>query len=129
VETELILEFWERLRGFDQWPLTEGKVRSSAVHRTTLRGKGGRLVDSWRTVLEVEWTDPDGLQRTRKIGLRAVSSDFNSIGSTNLSVRYKPTDYSKFFVREELRQKVLRQTMIWLAVLISLALILASKSR
>jgi hypothetical protein len=120
----MILEIWERLRGFDKWPQVEATIQSSAVEKATRLRKGSR-VDEWKTVYEIAWTDPAGLLQRKQMALPGMSRDLNLIDGVGISVRYKPTDYSKFFIREELRRRILKEALLGLPFLIALVLLLA----
>ena len=103
----MLIEIWERLRGYDKWIQTEAKVESSNV-RETLDAESGGIAYSCEDVLI--WADQQGGNQRAYFAVSDDSSLYQLISGDLFSIRYNPADPDQYYLRELLRARVRRTT-------------------
>jgi len=110
----MLIELWERLRGYNKWIETEAKVESSKV-RETLDAESGGILYSCEDVLV--WADQQGENQRAYFAVRDVSPLYQLIGGEAISIRYNPAEPDQYYLRELLQARV-RRTVIQVAIAI-----------
>jgi Protein of unknown function (DUF3592) len=126
----MLIEIWERLRGYDKWTKTEATVQSSElVDRLAdpRKTKGvWRLLLSypwgaWQSNCSIGWTDASGAPHIAKYAAAENSALYQKYEGQRVSIRYNPANPGDYYLRELLLQRVffafLRTTiLLWLAL-------------
>lgn len=90
----MLIEIWERLRGYDKWIETEAKVESSKVKKTATYG------NSWASEDELAWTDRSGKTQRARFNVPDGSPLFQLIGGETVMIQYDPTEPDRYYFRE-----------------------------
>jgi hypothetical protein len=113
----MLIEIWERLRGYDKWIETEAEICRPDVEETIHHGRGGPTV-SYSSVDELMWTDLNGERQYAMFSVPQESPLFQMAGGEKVTIRYNPKEPEAFYYRDLLRSRirdVFRNTLILLA--------------
>jgi len=113
----MLIEIWERLRGYDKWIETEARVRSSNVERTSRKVKGGRQ-DVWIVTNSILWTPRQGQIQCADFNLADISLPKHFDVGEAVTIRYNPEEPSIYYLRE-LFLLNLRRRIKWTALLLA----------
>jgi hypothetical protein len=107
----MIVEFWERLRGYDKWIETEATVESAklidGLRRT--RPAWWRLLlnpdilisfFSWHAQCAMAWTDVSGGRHTTDYEVSEQDPLFQKFEGQKVLIRYNPTRPDDYYVQE-----------------------------
>ena len=101
----MLIELWERLRGYDKWIETQATIRSSTEQKTEEYYRGQKY-DVFSSDDELAWTDAQGVERTAELNVAEDSPLFQLIGGETVTIRYNPSDPDRFFYPDLLRGQV-----------------------
>ncbi|MGA2349227.1 MAG: DUF3592 domain-containing protein [Terracidiphilus sp.] len=119
----MLIEMWERLRGYDKWIQTEARIKSSTIEKTYRKGRRGRLIPWWTVTNVIAWADSSGGSRIAQcIDPSGFPPHQLSSGET-VTIRYNPTNPSDFYLRGLLKSRII--SMIKWAVAIALGFAVA----
>lgn len=101
----MLVQLWERLRGYNQWILTDAEIESSQMEDriSTYRG---RTFHSYDSDDKVVWTDRQG---NRQFGFLNVPDDsplYQFVGGEKIAIRYNPDKPEEFYFPERLRADI-----------------------
>jgi hypothetical protein len=119
----MLIELWERLRGYDKWVETDATIESSDVERTDYVDRAGNVSHTWASGDEVVWTDAHGKRESAKFKVDDESPLYQLVGGETVKIRYNPSKPEQYYFRELLRSRVHRffqltlYTTIFLVVL------------
>jgi hypothetical protein len=101
----MLIELWERLRGYDKWMQVEARIESSTIERSRYIRKGTAYCDFASRHLAV-WIDSRGRQQRAefKVDDRLLSDPFKRRGTE--TIRYDPQRPERFYSRDLLRTRV-----------------------
>jgi hypothetical protein len=110
----MLIEIWERLRGYDKWIQTEARVESSKVEKRK-DSYGG-----WVATNVISWKDQSGETQTSGFSVPGDSPLYQLIGGETVTIRYDPAKPNEHYFRELLRSKVrtVFQTAIIVLILV-----------
>lgn len=118
----MILELYERLRGYDKWVETQAKIESSDVSKTPFANRYGQVVDYRYSAGDIlTWVDSHGENQYADFDVGENSPLYLLLGGESVTIRYDPASPDRFYYRDLLKtrvQSVLRTTA---AVLILIA--------
>jgi len=97
----MLIEIWERLRGYDKWIETDATVESSEAANYQLHG---RDLSSSEDV--IVWTDAGGEKHRAPFRVQADSPLFQLVQGSTISIRYNPADPEEYYFRELLQTRV-----------------------
>jgi hypothetical protein len=124
----MLIELWERLRGFDKWTQTEAKIKSSNLAEVEIgsvrvsRWSDSETVDEWESNCTLAWTDAAGKPHEADFTVAEDSSLFQLYDGQTVTIRYNPSNPDQFHLRGVFGSKFhtgLKRTMILLANLFS----------
>ena len=102
----MLIEIWERLRGYDKWTQTEVTIKSSKLtdlgfgsYRKDSACRLG-LYDQWQTKCEFEWIDVQGNSHTSSFTVSERSPLFQVIEGETIPIRFNPANPDKYYIRE-----------------------------
>ncbi|MGA2834795.1 MAG: hypothetical protein ABSE55_17165 [Terracidiphilus sp.] len=104
----MLIEIWERLRGYDKWIQTEATVKSSEVEEI-IEGFDTRaeaLISTWHGYEELVWKDRFGTEWKKEVDARENSPLFRLYDGKSTIVCYNPASPEEFYVREQLQYKI-----------------------
>jgi hypothetical protein len=103
----MLIELWEKLRGYDKWVQTEAKVESSEVEKTPQTNQYGTQVGySYSSGDILTWTDASGEKQCATFTVPDDSPLYQLIGGETLTIRYDPASPDHFYFRELLRTRI-----------------------
>ena len=114
----MLIEFWERLRGYDKWVETEATVESSRIENIPIRG--GEIHQSDDVLL---WTDNNGERHRGYLEVQGDSSLYQLVQDSKISIRYNPADPDQYYLRELLKYQVTTATIQTAIISIFVALL------
>jgi hypothetical protein len=124
----MLIEIWERLRGYDKWPIAEATIESSKLDEVAQeysRVTGNPLSTRWQGDEELVWRDQSGTTRRESIAVGENSPLFQLYEGKPLTVRYNPSVPPEFYVREQLQFQVNRTSKVITCVVAGVSLIVA----
>jgi len=126
----MLIEIWERLRGYDKWIQTEATIKSSDLEdlgfgsfRTFRNDKSCRmgLNDQWQSKCLISWTDASGIPRTGSYAVSERSPLFHLYEGKTVSIRYNPACPEKYYLRELFWHKATFRVCAWAVLLFCVA--------
>jgi hypothetical protein len=118
LEAIMLIEAWERLRGYDKWIQTEATIKSSQLDevevarvRTSRYGDDEPIME-WQSTCSLAWTDNTGRTRTADYEVSESSSLFQLYDGQTETIRYNPANPDEYYIRDLLRDKVV-STLKW----------------
>ncbi len=101
----MLIEIWERLRGYDKWVRTNAMVCRSATEKVEHYSRGGNYyTDEAGDV--IEWTDPTGEKQYADFNAPQGSKLFQLVQGDTVEIRYNPAKPDEFYYRDLLRMRV-----------------------
>lgn len=97
----MLIEIWERLRGYDKWVATQATIESSDPTYYQSRG-----YDYSRSDDVIVWTDSAGENHRAPFTVQVDSPLFQLVQGSKISIRYSPTDPEEYYLRDLLRTRV-----------------------
>jgi len=113
----MLIEIWERLRGYDKWVQTEATIKSSTEQKTEEYYRGQEY-DIWSSDDELTWTDTQGAVHSAEFGVPENSPLFQLIGGETVTIRYDPKDPDSFYYPDLLRSQIHTAVKTTLVVLV-----------
>jgi len=106
----MLIEFWEMMRGYDQWTSAEATVQSAGFadveefHGFTesiLDGRAKRVTSTEsQSTLAITWSDDAGNLYRSQCTVTQPSPLFGLYGGEKLAIRYNPANPKDFYLRE-----------------------------
>ncbi|HTW60880.1 MAG TPA: DUF3592 domain-containing protein [Terracidiphilus sp.] len=129
----MLIELWERLRGYDKWTETEATIQSSELVDRLVEARKTRGIwrlllshpwSAWQSNCSIGWTDTAGAPHVAKFAAAENSALFQKYEGQWVSIRYNPADPGEYYLRELFLQRVflafLRMAILfWLALCFS----------
>lgn len=101
----MLIELWERLRGYDKWVQTTAKVESSKVVETPVANRyGTSYVYNSDDVLV--WSDEKGERQWAYFKVPEDSPLYLLVDNETIPIRYNLAQPDQFYLRELLRTRV-----------------------
>jgi hypothetical protein len=121
----MLIEIWERLRGYDKWIETEATIESSHLDEVIAGAtRSGKPIYEWQGNEEISWVDKDGVQQCEPLAVSENSPVFQMYEGNPLVIRYNPDSPSDFYVREQLRYQLKIGMRVFAAILVAVCVIL-----
>jgi len=99
----MLIEIWERLRGYDKWIETEAKVESSKVSET-LDSESGNVTYGSGEVLV--WADQQGENQRAYFTVPDDSPLYQFVGGESIPIRYNPAEPDEYYLRELVETRI-----------------------
>jgi hypothetical protein len=104
----MLIELWERLRGYDKWVETDATVEfSDLLNRGNRLGLGG-VTPQLASRGRIAWRDSNGRKRTAEFGVDDESPLYQLVGGEAVSIRYNPAKPEQYYFRDLLRSRIRR---------------------
>lgn len=107
----MLIELWERLRGYDKWIQTEATIKSSKLVKMQpgwpwKTGHKSQNPDGgWQSNCVISWTDALGSSHTGRYWVSERSRLFQRYDGQTVGIRYDPAKPGEYYLRELSRQK------------------------
>jgi hypothetical protein len=119
----MLIEIWERLRGYDKWAEADAKIESSDVEQTPYTNRDGSVSYTWASGDQIAWIDSRGEKQCADFTVDDESPLYQLVGGETVKIRYNPAKPEQYYFRDLLRSRVRRffqltfYTILFLAVL------------
>jgi len=113
----MLIEIWERLRGYHQWTETQATIESAEVKKEPVEGSSVLVITTSADTLT--WNDHTGQKHLAKFTLPDDSPLFKLGGGDTATIRYNPAHPDRFYLRDLLRTQVRAffvKVMVWTVV-------------
>ena len=116
----MLIEMWERLRGFDKWVEAEARIVSSEVEETEHSNRYGKITYTYASGEVLAWTDGSGKEQSASFKVPDSSPLYQMMDGQSLRIRYNPKNPAEFYLRELFQSQLLTGVKTVLLVLIVL---------
>jgi len=116
----MLIEIWERLRGYDRWTQTNAVVCRSGTEKVEQHGRQGTYFTTEAGDV-IEWTDPTGEKQYADFNAPEGSKLFQLTTGDTVEIRYNPAKPDDFYYRDLLQLKVRQAAGATLVVLLALS--------
>jgi hypothetical protein len=104
----MLIELWERLRGYDKWPSAEAKIANAKMKRTAHSGRDGSVSYSYASANRLEWIDFHGQKQSAEFRVHDDSPLYQFIGGETIEIRSDPERPNRYYFRDLLRTRINR---------------------
>jgi uncharacterized protein DUF3592 len=113
----MLIELWEKIRGYDKWRPVEAKILSSKlddVQVLAVPDGFGRVQtgDEWQSTCGISWTDANGKEHQARFKVSEDSPLFQLYDGQTLEIRYNPENPDQFYQRGVAHAKLM-MTLKW----------------
>jgi hypothetical protein len=102
----ILIEIWERLRGYDKWIQTEATILTSeltepdaGLERNEKRSNLGSPLQ-WHSTCTIGWTDVSGISHKSSYTVSELSPLFQLYDGQTVPIRYNPACQGEYCLRE-----------------------------
>jgi hypothetical protein len=124
----MLIDLWEKFRGYDKWVDATATIKSSKLSEQVVgHDRGGRAFYGWFGDEWLTWKDSSGAEQSEPMTVSEDSPVFQCIEGDVIVIRYNPADPSEFYVREQLKYQLNRavKIILWMiAAVVALGLAL-----
>jgi hypothetical protein len=100
----MLIEFWERLRGYQGWNETNAVIESAIVNKEPVGERGILFITT--SVDTLAWNDQTGQKHSAELKLPDDSPLFHLKAGDAVTIRYNPARPDEFYLRDLLRTRV-----------------------
>ncbi len=107
----MLIEIWERLRGYDKWIQTEATILSSKLTKPGVvlsdNGRFAKLLEPWQWHLTctIGWNDALRNPYTACYTVGELSALYQLYNGQNVIIRYNPASPEDYYLRDLLINK------------------------
>ena len=127
----MMIEIWERMRGYHQWTEAQAVIDSANINKEPIQGSSTLFITTSADTLA--WTDQAGRQHSAKFTVPDDSPLFKRAAGETVTIRFNPADPDRFYLRDLLRTQVhaiFVKVLVWTCVaLIVIVYILHAMAR
>ena len=106
IKNVMLIEMWERWRGYDKWVRTEAKIESSEIHETDIKNQYGQtMVKDYDAGDLITWLDARGEKHQSKFSVGEVSPLYQLVDGQTFTIRYDPEHPEHFYHPDLLRYR------------------------
>ncbi len=117
----MLIEIWERWRGYDKWVQTEAKIESSEIHETDVKNQYGQtIVKNYDAGDLITWLDARGEKHRSKFSVGEESPLYQLVDGQTFTIRYDPERPERFYHPDLLRYRA--KVAAW-AILVLLGIV------
>jgi hypothetical protein len=116
----MLIEIWERLRGYDKWVQTRATVCRSGTEKVEHQSRNGTYFTTEAGDV-IEWTDPTGEKQYADFNAPEGSKLFQLTTGDTVEIRCNPAKPDDFYYRDLLQLRVRQAASATLAVLLVLS--------
>jgi hypothetical protein len=104
-ECAMLIELWERLRGYNKWIETEAKVESSQV-KETQHSDDGIDYSTYDSNDVLVWADQQGENQRAYFKVPDDSPLYQLVGGETITIRYNPAEPDQYYLRELVETRI-----------------------
>jgi hypothetical protein len=97
----MLIDRWEKFRGYDKWIETAATVESSK--ESTYKVKGGEISESSDVLM---WTDEQQTRHRTSFTVSDGSPLYQLVDGSTVQIRYNPADPENYYIRGLLEERV-----------------------
>jgi hypothetical protein len=123
----MMMELWERLRGYDKWIEVDAKISSSEVQKTSHMDRAGNVYYTYGSGDEITWMDSSGQEHSADFNVSDDSPLYQLVGGEKVTIRYNPSNPDEYHYPELLRARFVaagRKMLVALGALILFAYVI-----
>jgi hypothetical protein len=102
----MLMELWERLRGYDKWVEAEATISSSKVQEVQHTDPHGFVHYTYPAGDVLMWTDQSGEKQYATFDVPDDSPLYQLVGGEGVRIRYNPADPTQFYYRDLLKTRL-----------------------
>jgi hypothetical protein len=100
----MLIELWEKLRGYDKWTETTATIQSSKLAEEQIgevynRYSENEPVYEWESTNTLAWADASGNRHTAEYQVSEDSPLFQLYDGQTVTIRYNPVKPDQFYLR------------------------------
>jgi len=100
----MLIEIWERLRGYDKWVEAEATIQTSDLQDVQVADFHDRYgrdypVDESHSFCNIVWTDSNGTKHCGSYEVSENSALYQLYDGQTIKIRYNPIDPDQFYLR------------------------------
>jgi hypothetical protein len=121
----MLIELWERLRGYDKWQRIEATVRSSTVAEVEVgHHRDGSPMMEWQNSCTLVWRGAKGGEQLDDFSVFQSSPLFQLYEGQKVTILCDPADPGRYFFPELQRSRAMRAMQTALIFIVVLGLLL-----
>jgi hypothetical protein len=118
----MLIDFWERLRGYDKWIETDATVASASMEQKLQYDRSWGAYYTYGSGDVLVWTDSSGREQRAFFSVPQGSTLYKLLGGDTISIRYNPAQPGQYYLRALLQTRL---NLIAKRVLVPLVLVAA----
>jgi len=95
----MLIELWERLRGYDRWIETTARFEAADVKKSVHVDSWGRRKAHYATSDTIAWTDQQGNIHRDSFRVSDSSSLYLMVDGEQVDIRYNPARPNRYYYR------------------------------
>jgi len=92
----MLIEIWERLRGYHKWTESQATIESANVEKTAITGSADPVRYTSASANTLAWNDQTGQKHSAKFVLSEDSPLFSLKQGDAVTIRYNPARPDRF---------------------------------
>jgi len=119
----MLIEVWEKFRGYDKWVNATAMIERSDVEKTPYNNRDGSVSYFYGAGDTIAWV-ADGTKHYADFNVEEGSPLFQLVGGESVAIRYNPKNPDEFYYRDLLKSRVNRfcrgvfVALVFIAILI-----------
>jgi len=103
----MLIEVWEKFRGYDKWVNATAMIERSDVEKTPYNNRDGSVSYFYGAGDTIAWV-ADGTKHYADFNVEEGSPLFQLVGGESVAIRYNPKNPDEFYYRDLLKSHVNR---------------------
>jgi hypothetical protein len=104
---KMLIEVWEKFRGYDKWVNATAMIERSDVEKTPYNNRDGSVSYFYGAGDTIAWV-ADGTKHYADFNVEEGSPLFQLVGGESVAIRYNPKNPDEFYYRDLLKSRVNR---------------------
>jgi hypothetical protein len=101
----MLIELWERLRGYDKWVETDAIISSADMEEIKHTTRSGGTYSTYASGDVLSWTDQTGERQYADFKVSDSSPLYQLVGGESVRIRYNPADPHQYYFSALLRAR------------------------
>lgn len=97
----MLIEWWERMRGYDKWTTIGATVQSTTLSRvgeiSNSKSKPPQAL-GWESICQIKWRDQNQIEHTAVFKAFEESPLYQLCEGDTLNIRFNPASPSEYYV-------------------------------
>jgi hypothetical protein len=106
----MLIQAWERLRGYDRWTPATATVKSSSLARVEFdrreTGDAKKPAFAWKSNCTIVWNDQNGVERKAVFEAFEESPLYQLVDGDQVAIRFNPHQPAEFYLPGLLHSKL-----------------------